>query len=220
MKYGITTSLVILAERADTLSNNSSEFFQTAIFAQDIISFKNFSINVLDENDSPPNITLPGNCVQITEFHDMKEVISSIRGKDSDDPASPNGQIKYEIIDGSGAEFFFLKQIDHLNAVVLANRPLNGLYGNYSLIIMAKDLGVPQNIVEKQLDICIQDFNDHAPVFVSPSNNFTIRVPEVRLKTIFKKSNLIKKNLFRILPLEPILSKFLQKTKTWVQMQQ
>lgn len=122
---------------------------------------------------------MPDHCVQITEFHDIKESITSIRGKDADDSTLPNGQIKYEIIGGTATEFLFLKQIDHLNAVVLAQRPLNGLYGNYSLIVVAKDLGVPANIVQKQIDICIQDYNDHAPVFVSPANNFTIRVPEV-----------------------------------------
>lgn len=119
-------------------------------------------------------------------------MITSIKGKDADDPASPNGRIKYEIIGGTGTEFFYLKQTDHLNAVILTDRPLNGLYGNYSLVIMAKDLGVPANIVQKQLDVCVQDYNDHPPVFVSPANNFTIRVPEVRNFT----SNFIKNSKF------------------------
>ena len=30
----------------------------------------------------------------------------------------------------------------------------------------------------KTFPICIQDFNDNAPLFVSPTKNFTVRVPE------------------------------------------
>lgn len=39
-------------------------------------------------------------------------------------------------------------------------------------------MGQPPNVVKERIDICVQDFNDHAPVFVSPANNFTIRIPE------------------------------------------
>lgn len=30
-----------------------------------------FSITVLDENDSPPEVQVPSECIQITEFHNM-----------------------------------------------------------------------------------------------------------------------------------------------------
>lgn len=50
--------------------------------------------------------------------------------------------------------------------------------------INVKDLGTPQKAIEMQLDICIQDYNDHAPYFVSPMNNYTIRVAEVNFWVI------------------------------------
>lgn len=71
-----------------------------------------------------------------------------------------------------------IDQIDPWNAQIFAKRPLNGHYGNYSLLLIAKDMGSPQNVAKERLDICVLDFNDHAPVFVAPSNNFTIRIPE------------------------------------------
>lgn len=104
--------------------------------------------------------------------------------KDNDDPTTPNGQVKFEIKRGNEQEIFLIKQIDFWNAIIYTSRPLNGLYGNYSVVVAVKDLGVPQNVVEKQVEICIQDYNDHAPVFVSPSNNFTIRIPEVSSREI------------------------------------
>ena len=70
-------------------------------------------------------------------------------------------------------------------------------YGNYSLEIRATDKGLQPNsasavynvylhhlrgrlyvIMHCQLQVCVTDFNDHPPKFVSPPKNFTIRVPE------------------------------------------
>lgn len=107
--------------------------------------------------------------------------MTSIRATDADDPATPNGQLRFEIRGGSGADLFMLKQVDPWNANVFAREKLNKLYGNYSLNISVKDLGTPQMFVDMKLDICIQDYNDHAPYFVSPIANYTIRVPEVKL---------------------------------------
>lgn len=83
---------------------------------------------------------------------------------------------------------FVLKQVDPWNANIYARAKLNKLYGNYSLSINVKDLGTPQKSVDMNLDICIQDYNDHAPYFVSPINNYTIRVPEVKNSKINQKN--------------------------------
>ncbi|CAG9764226.1 unnamed protein product [Ceutorhynchus assimilis] len=42
----------------------------------------------------------------------------------------------------------------------------------------AQDLGTPSFVTEEPVHICVMDVNDHAPVFVSPSPNSTLRVPE------------------------------------------
>jgi hypothetical protein len=58
-------------------------------------------------------------------------------------------------------------------------QPLKGLYGNYTLIIQAQDLGIPSNSVTTQVSICVTDFNDNTPRFISPQHNTTVRIPEV-----------------------------------------
>lgn len=46
------------------------------------------------------------------------------------------------------------------------------------MLIRIHDLGVPSNFISKTLDICISDYNDHAPTFVQPLRNSTVRIPE------------------------------------------
>jgi hypothetical protein len=118
--------------------------------------------------------------VQITEFHDVRDIVASIKAKDGDDPNLPNGQTEFEVIDGSGMHLFELEQTDSWNAKIYAKNSLNNFYGNYTMFITCKDLGTPRNIVHGKIEICVQDYNDHAPVFLSPANNVTIRIPEVR----------------------------------------
>lgn len=55
----------------------------------------------MDENDNPPEISLPTSCVLITEYHELNEKIATIRGKDADDPNSPNGRLEFKITKGN-----------------------------------------------------------------------------------------------------------------------
>lgn len=151
----------------------------------------------MDENDHAPVIEFPSQkepaCTSITEFHDIKEVVTLIRASDADDPTTPNGQLRFDIRSGTGADLFVLKQVDPWNANIYARSKLNKLYGNYSLNVNVKDLGTLQKSVDLHLDICIQDYNDHAPYFVSPMNNYTIRVPEVKFEDFSNQSSIIAK---------------------------
>lgn len=76
---------------------------------------------------------------------------------------------------------FDIRTIESTAAQIFAAKPLVGKYGNYSLVVQAQDRGFPPNSVTSQVEICVSDFNDHAPEFVSPSVNLTIRVPEVSI---------------------------------------
>lgn len=71
-----------------------------------------------------------------------------------------------------------MHQIDDWTANIYARTPLRNKFGNHTITITTRDLGVPSNIVTKTLDICISDFNDHPPVFVTPLHNTTLRIPE------------------------------------------
>ncbi|SPP80357.1 cadherin-23 [Drosophila guanche] len=141
-------------------------------------AFKQVFISIQDENDNPPEVSLPTSCVLITEYHELHERIASIVGKDADDPATPNGRLNFAITQGNKEGIFELRQLDPWNAQIFAGQSLRNRFGNYSLTITTRDLGLPANILHSRLDICVSDFNDHAPVFVRPLHNTTVRVPE------------------------------------------
>lgn len=47
----------------------------------------------MDVNDNPPVLHLPQQCLNITEFHEPGQPVSSIHASDADDPETPNGQV-------------------------------------------------------------------------------------------------------------------------------
>jgi len=75
---------------------------------------------------------------------------------------------------------FDIQDTDITSAQIVSTGSLVGLYGNYTLEVSAEDQGIPPNKVIAPVTICVTDYNDHPPRFVSPDANVTIRVPEVR----------------------------------------
>ena len=84
--------------------------------------------------------------------------------------------------------YFTLEQTDYWTARLKASESLRGRFGNYSLKIEVQDLGIPPNKVYASLDVCVSDYNDNPPIFITPQHNITIRVPEVFLFLYFFSS--------------------------------
>ncbi|RZF38140.1 hypothetical protein LSTR_LSTR005501 [Laodelphax striatellus] len=142
-------------------------------------AFKQIVVNVLDVNDEAPVLDrLPEQCVTVTEFHDPNDVITQLKATDADDPNTPNSWVQFSFIAGNDDGLFQIKSVDNWSAQVLSTGPLKKRYGNYSLVVRAQDLGMPPNSVVANLHICVTDFNDNAPRFLSPPHNITIRIAE------------------------------------------
>lgn len=62
----------------------------------------NCSINILDENDSPPVLDIPKSVVSISEYHDLLNPIVHIKAYDADDPLTLNGKVEMTVSAGSG----------------------------------------------------------------------------------------------------------------------
>ena len=103
-----------------------------------------------------------------------------------------------DISDGNQKNFFALQQISEWTAELRTTTSLRGRHGNYTLSIRAQDLGTPSHLVEEPIHICVTDFNDHPPLFVSPPHNSTLRVPEVNhiprkkvIQSVFNRTPLL-----------------------------
>ncbi len=137
-------------------------------------------MQVIDENDETPVFEARFGCVSVTEFHDSRVPLTTIHASDRDDPTTPNGHIVFSIQEGNDGGMFSVTNIDRSSAKLIAAQPLVGHHGNYTLKIRAQDRGLPvPNFAFQDVEICVSDFNDHAPMFVRPEqNNTTFRVFE------------------------------------------
>ncbi|KAB0799063.1 hypothetical protein PPYR_06943 [Photinus pyralis] len=141
-------------------------------------AFKHVNVTISDVNDNTPKLHLPSSCVSVTEFHEPLQPITTIQASDDDDPSTVNGQVMLDISDGNLYDTFELQQIDRWSAHLHSLKPLKGQHGNYTITIRAQDLGHPSLSAEAPLQLCITDYNDHAPFFVTPPHNSTLKVPE------------------------------------------
>lgn len=64
------------------------------------------SINILDENDSPPVLQYTKGSIQISEYHDLDEQVAQIKATDADDSSTLNGMVEFKLVDGTGKGIF------------------------------------------------------------------------------------------------------------------
>ena len=60
-----------------------------------------FSVNIVDVNDEAPVFEPIYGCVTITEFHDLHDVVTTVKASDADDPNTPNGRVLFSIVGGN-----------------------------------------------------------------------------------------------------------------------
>ncbi|KAF2362742.1 Cadherin [Trinorchestia longiramus] len=141
-------------------------------------TFTQLIVDIADINDEMPVFEPRSGCTMITEFHPAGDTVTIVRATDADDPEGENGKIRFNISSGNEKNLFEIVPVDRHSARIVSRAPLVAMYDNYTLMVAARDLGVPPNEVLAQVDICVTDYNDHPPRFVSPDSNLTIRVPE------------------------------------------
>uniref|UniRef100_A0A6P7FSK3 Cadherin-23 n=1 Tax=Diabrotica virgifera virgifera TaxID=50390 RepID=A0A6P7FSK3_DIAVI len=141
-------------------------------------AFKHINITIEDVNDNVPVLHVPPYCINITEFHEPGQPVTTIHASDADDPETSNGQVIIDIADGNQHNLFELQPINEWSVDIRTTTSLRGRHGNYTLVMRAQDLGIPSLLVEDTLRICVADYNDHPPIFISPPPNSTLKVPE------------------------------------------
>jgi len=130
-------------------------------------------VSILDVNDNAPEFleTLPSN-FSIRENATAGTFIGTLVALDSDDPASPNSDVSYTIVDGSGMGVFDLNPNSGYLTVSSALNFENT--SQYDLVIAASDDGSPSLNSTRSFTIYIVDVDDNTPLFVQKTYQFEI----------------------------------------------
>ncbi len=135
-------------------------------------AFAQVSVTVQDENDEAPifekSSKSKGCSALVSEFHEPIEPVLTLRANDADDPNTDNGRVFFEIVSGNELGLFRIEQRRRVNrngsrgtrqdneADLFPARHLKGFYGNYTLVMEARDKGFPPNFARANFVICVQ----------------------------------------------------------------
>ena len=149
---GQNTTAVVTITVSD--ENDNAPMFSQAIFTVEIA-----------ESFTPVNETGPsmGSGGQLVGSGDMATLVLQVTASDADDVSTPNAQIKYYIIGGSGQHNF---TIDMHSGAIQTMVELDRESENfYTLTIRATDCGETPLSSTANVEITVLDINDNQPVF-------------------------------------------------------
>lgn len=121
-------------------------------------------IHLLDVNDNEPRFINPPSLKVIKENVRYVENFAKFVAVDNDE--GENGEVVYSIINPVQSPFL---SIDNVTGVVSLIAPLDReVKPKYSVIIEAKDKGIPFLYTRTEFTILVKDENDNSPLFVNP----------------------------------------------------
>ncbi|OWA53062.1 Cadherin-23 [Hypsibius exemplaris] len=175
----ITVASPLDREQRDSFSLvvNAIDDYQNGFNRESRKSSVTIRIIIQDVNDNAPLINsddLTG-CIRLIETDAAGTQFYTIRATDADQPGTPNSEIRYRVVGGNGTGLF---DVSSNFGIMTTKVALTNRYGNYSLNVEAKDSGFPVLSSNFTFRICVDDFNDNAPVFVQPFANESVWVWE------------------------------------------
>lgn len=162
-------------------------------------AFQQVSVKILDVNDETPTINKPSSCAQVNEFLPIRETVTIVTATDKDDISTPNGRVRFSIVDGNPEGLFDIEPIkvspstlspsqsslvsskatnSESMARIYARQSLRAHVANFTLKVRVDDEGSPSRWSTQFITICVADINDRSPIFQYPPSNHTIRIPE------------------------------------------
>ncbi|XP_073212237.1 protocadherin gamma-B5-like isoform X23 [Lepidochelys kempii] len=129
-------------------------------------------IEILDENDNTPEMTLTSVSSPIPEDSVPGTVIALMKALDRDDGG--NGEVTCRIQDN--LPFKIISSSNNYYKLLTDNTLDRERTPEYNITITATDKGTPPLSTQKTILLQISDINDNAPVFEKPS--YTAYVPE------------------------------------------
>uniref|UniRef100_A0ACB8FGC9 Bahd acyltransferase n=1 Tax=Sphaerodactylus townsendi TaxID=933632 RepID=A0ACB8FGC9_9SAUR len=123
------------------------------------------NINVTDINDNAPRFSQEVYSAVISEDASVGDSVIALIAEDLDSPS--NGQIHFSIINGDRDNEFSIDP--SLGLIKVKKRLDRERVSGYSLVVQARDSGIPPLSASVTVNVDISDVNDNSPIF-TPAN--------------------------------------------------
>ncbi|KAG8439050.1 hypothetical protein GDO86_005303, partial [Hymenochirus boettgeri] len=151
------------------------ELMVEAVDGGGFVAHTKILIEVIDENDNAPEISITSLSTPIPEDSKLGTAIALIKIHDRD--MGENGEVDCEII--GGAPFQLVSSSSRYYRIITTTALDREIVSWYNLTIIATDRGSPKLSSKKLLTLDISDVNDNPPVFVEKT--FVAYIPENNL---------------------------------------
>ncbi|XP_065411855.1 protocadherin gamma-B5-like isoform X11 [Chrysemys picta bellii] len=138
----------------------------------DLIGHCKVEIEIIDENDNAPEVTVTSMSSPISEDSVPRTVIALIKVYDRD--AGENGDVTCHL--QHNLPFKIVSSSNNYHKILTDSTLDRERTPEYNITIIATDKGSPPLSTQKTILLQISDINDNAPVFQKPS--YTAYVPE------------------------------------------
>lgn len=156
-----TTSNFSLTIRAETSSNPPG------------INFATVKIYLEDVNDSPPEFNMPRYQGHVSENAPIGTTVVKVSASDLD--MGENGRITYSFVQRKRFRSWKYFSLDENLGVIKTERIFDReRRGRYTLVVAAKDHGIPVKVSTTIVEVIIKDENDNPPVFEQQEYNISI----------------------------------------------
>ncbi|CAD7678941.1 unnamed protein product [Nyctereutes procyonoides] len=129
-------------------------------------------VEVLDENDNPPEVVITSLALPVQEDAQVGTVIALISVTDHDSGA--NGQVTCSLT--PQGPFKLVSTFKNYYSLVLDSALDRESVANYALVVTARDGGSPSLSATASVSVEVADVNDNAPAFAQPE--YTVFVKE------------------------------------------
>uniref|UniRef100_A0A6I8PZQ9 Cadherin domain-containing protein n=1 Tax=Xenopus tropicalis TaxID=8364 RepID=A0A6I8PZQ9_XENTR len=151
-----------------SLNFEATEHYEMSVQAEDgggLVAQSKVLIEIMDENDNAPEISISSLSTPIPEDSAPGTLIALIEVHDQD--SGENGQVDCQIIGPS--PFQLLSSSSRYYKIVTTSALDRELVPWYNITILATDRGSPHLSNSKLIKLDISDVNDNAPVFTKSS---------------------------------------------------
>ena len=152
--------------RLDRERNASIDVILEAIDASNLTQSVRFEVVVIDENDNAPAFEPIASSFSVSESAPVGTSVFQVEARDLDEDI--NGRIYYLLESGGGGDSFSCHP--QLGVVSVAKALDYESASSHSLVIVARDRGMPSLSSTIKILVNVTDANEEPPVFVGPTS--------------------------------------------------